>query len=72
LWGSKHGAASVNTSVTVPSNAPGGLATLAYTSLPLGVGDELTIRIVDAGVPDMPSTRNDGDGRIIIESGASE
>lgn len=73
LWGNNRfgRAASVNTSVTVPHDGPGGFATLSYDSEPLSVGDELTIRIVDAEVPDPPLKRNDGDGSYKIEIEAS-
>ena len=74
LWGSNQFGprASVTTSVAVPNNSPGGLATLSYDSLPLQIGDELTIRIVDATAPDAPVERNDGDGSYTIEIEASE
>ena len=74
LWGSNQFGplASVNTSVTFPNNSPGGLATLSYDSVPLKIGDELTIRIVDAATPDAPVERNDGDGSYKIEFGVSE
>jgi hypothetical protein len=69
LWGSNQFGprTSVNTSVTVPNNSPSGLATLSYDSLPLRIGDELTIRIVDATAPDAPAERNDGGGSYKIE-----
>ena len=74
LWGSSQfvPAASVNTSVNVPNDSPGGLATLSYDSLPLAIGDELTIRVVDSAAPDAPVKRNDGDGSYKIEFGVSE
>jgi hypothetical protein len=74
LWGSNQVGprASVTTSVAVPNNSPGGLATLSYDSLPLSIGDELTIRIVDATTPDAPAERNDGDGSHKIKIEASE
>jgi hypothetical protein len=70
-------AASINTFVAVPNNSPGGLATLSYPGRPLAVGDELTIRIVDAATADAPLERNDGernarDGSYQIEFGVSE
>lgn len=74
LWGTTRfvPSASVNATVAVPNNSPGGFATLSYQSLPLAFGDEVTIRIVDAQVPDVPSERNDGDGPVKIEFGTSE
>ena len=74
VWGSNQFGpqASVNTSVAVPNNSPGGLATLSYDSLPLRIGDELTVRIVDTVAPDAPIQRNDGDGSYKIEFEASE
>jgi hypothetical protein len=73
LWGNNRfgRAATVNTSVAVPHDGPGGFATLSYDSEPLSVGDELTIRIVDAEAPDPPLERNDGDGSYKIEIEAS-
>jgi hypothetical protein len=67
--------ASVTTSVAVPNNSPGGLATLSYASQQLAVGDELTIRIVDAATADAPRERNDSErtlGSYPIEFGRSE
>ena len=74
LWGTTRfaPAASVNVSVAVPNNSPGGHATLSYESLPLAIGDEVTIRIVDAETPDAPTERNDGDGSYKIEFETSE
>ena len=74
LWGSNQfgRSASVNTSVAVPHNCPAGLSTLSYESLPLAIGDELTVRIVDTDAPDAPIKRNDGDGSYKIEVGVSE
>lgn len=68
VWGGNRGAASVATSVAVPGEGPSGVATLSYDSLPLAVGDELTIRILDAAAADRPSKRNDGDGSVVIEA----
>lgn len=65
LWGNNRfepRGASINTFVTVPSDSPGGFATLSYESEPIGIGDELTIRIVDVQAPDAPVKRNDGGG----------
>jgi hypothetical protein len=56
----------------VPNDSPGGLATLSYESERIGIGDELTIRIVDAEAPDTPVKRNDGKGDYQVEIEASE
>ena len=64
--------ASISTFVSVPNDSPGGLATLSYESERIGIGDELTIRIIDAEAPDTPVKRNDGEGDYQIEIEASE
>jgi hypothetical protein len=70
-------AASVTTFVAVPDNSPGALESLSYATRSLTVGDELTIRIVDAATADPPLKRSDrerdhGDGSYQIEFGVSE
>ena len=70
-------AASVTTFVAVPDKPPGRFKSLSYPSRPLTIGDELTIRIVDAATADVPLERNDGernagDGSYQIEFGVSE
>ena len=75
LWGNNRfepRGASINTFVSVPNDSPGGLATLSYESERIGIGDELTIRIVDAEAPDTPVKRNDGEGDYKIELEASD
>ena len=71
LWGS-DGAAGLNTFVAVPNDSPGGLATLSYEPVRLGIGEELKIRIVDAETPDAPVERNDGEGPYPIKLEASQ
>jgi hypothetical protein len=75
LWGNNRfepRGASVSTFVSVPDDSPGGFATLSYESERIVIGDELTIRIVDAEAPDIPVKRNDGEGGNQIEIEASE
>jgi len=74
LWGNARFApgASINTTVTMPDNNPSGLVTLSYPSERIGVGDEVTIRIVDVEAPDAPTIRNDAKGGHDIEIVASE
>jgi hypothetical protein len=72
LWGTTRHiqSASLNTSVAIPHDSPAGSATLSYETEPISIGDEVTIRVIDVEVPDMPAKRNDGDGsyQIQIES----
>ena len=74
LWGNNRSqrGASVNTFITVPNESPGGFATLSYPPELVGIGDEVTIRIVDVDKPDAPAKRNDGEGGYQIEIEASE
>ena len=74
LWGNNgvERGASINTFVAVPADCPGGLATLSYQSEQIGIGDELTVRIVDVEAADVPLDRNDGHGDYRIEIEASE
>jgi hypothetical protein len=74
LWGNNRfeRGASVTTSVNVPHDVPGGFATLSYDSEQIAIGDELTIRVIDAEAVDSPVKRNDGEGSYKIEFGVSE
>lgn len=48
------GDAHVLGAVSIPDAVPGGTATLRYEDYRAVVGDEITIRIVDADAPDAP------------------
>ena len=74
LWGNNRfeRGATVTTSINVPHDVPGGFATLSYDSESIAIGDELTIRVIDAEAADPPAKRNDGEGSYKIEFGVSE
>ena len=75
LWGRNRvelRGASINTFIAVPNDSPGGSVTLSYPPEVIGIGDEVTIRIVDVQSADAPVKRNDGDGGYQIEFGVSE
>jgi hypothetical protein len=74
LWGRNRfeRGASLTSFVAVPSDSPGGQATLSYEPQQLVIGDEVTVRIVDVEAPDAPVARNDGEGSYRIEIDSSQ